>query len=42
MKMGAFLDWGLAKDLPSDRAEQARVRAGEWVLIRIVLDAKRT
>lgn len=40
-KMGAFLDWGLAKDLLLPIAEQARsVRAGEWVLIRIVLDAQ--
>ena len=40
-KMGAFLDWGLAKDLLLPRAEQARpLRAGEWVLVRILLDAK--
>ena len=40
-KMGAFLDWGLAKDLLLPRAEQARpLRAGEWVLVRVLLDAK--
>ena len=40
-KMGAFLDWGLAKDLLLPIAEQSRrVRAGEWVLVRVLLDAK--
>ena len=40
-KIGAFLDWGLAKDLLLPIAEQARpVRAGEWVLVRVLLDAK--
>lgn len=40
-KIGAFLDWGLAKDLLLPIAEQSRsLRAGEWILIRILLDAK--
>ena len=40
-KIGAFLDWGLAKDLLLPIAEQARPpRAGEWVLVRVLLDAK--
>ena len=40
-KMGAFLDWGLSKDLLLPLAEQARpLRAGEWILVRILLDAK--
>ena len=40
-KMGAFLDWGLAKDLLLPIAEQTRpLRMGEWVLIRVLLDAK--
>ena len=40
-KIGAFLDWGLMKDLLLPIAEQARpVRAGEWILIRVLLDAK--
>ncbi len=40
-KIGAFLDWGLAKDLLLPIAEQSRpVRAGEWILIRVLLDAK--
>ena len=40
-KIGAFLDWGLAKDLLIPIAEQARpLRAGEWVLVRVLLDGK--
>ena len=40
-KIGAFLDWGLAKDLLLPIAEQSRpLRAGEWVLVRVLLDAK--
>ena len=38
-KIGAFLDWGLAKDLLLPIAEQSRsVRAGEWILVRVLLD----
>lgn len=40
-KIGAFLDWGLAKDLLLPIAEQARrLRAREWVLVRVLLDEK--
>ena len=40
-KIGAFLDWALAKDLLLPIAEQARpLRAGDWILVRILLDAK--
>ena len=39
-KIGAFLDWGLAKDLLLPIAEQSRpLRAGEWILIHVLLDA---
>ena len=38
-KIGAFLDWGLAKDLLLPLAEQSRpLREGEWILIRVLLD----
>ncbi|MEY5026421.1 MAG: hypothetical protein RLZZ244_1949 [Verrucomicrobiota bacterium] len=37
--IGAFLDWGLAKDLLLPLREQARrVRAGEWVIAAVCLD----
>ena len=40
-KIGAFLDWGLQKDLLLPIAEQSRrLRAGEWVLVRVLLDSK--
>ncbi|MEI6712903.1 MAG: S1-like domain-containing RNA-binding protein [Verrucomicrobiota bacterium] len=37
--IGAFLDWGLAKDLLLPIREQARrVRVGEWIVAAVVLD----
>ena len=40
-KIGAFLDWGLAKDLLLPFAEQlGRVREGERVVVAVVLDEK--
>ncbi len=38
--VGAFLDWGLSKDLLLPLREQAhRVRVGEWIVAAVVLDA---
>ncbi len=40
-KLGAFLDWGLSKDLLLPIREQAhRVRAGQWVVAAVALDPK--
>lgn len=40
-KIGAFLDWGLPKDLLLPIAEQTRpLMTGEWLLVRILLDPK--
>jgi hypothetical protein len=40
-KMGAFLDWGLEKDLLLPLREHTRsVRPDEWVLVRIALDER--
>ncbi len=40
-RLGAFLDWGLAKDLLLPFAEQSKpVRAGERVVVRVVVDPK--
>ena len=40
-KMGAFLDWGLSKDLLLPRREQASpVRTGETVVICVLLDPR--
>ncbi len=40
-KIGAFLDWGLAKDLLLPFAEQlGRVRAGQRVVVAVTLDPK--
>lgn len=40
-KLGAFLDWGLEKDLLLPYAEQSRpVRCGETVVVRVLVDAK--
>ena len=37
--LGAFLDWGLSKDLLLPRREQTRpVHAGEWVVVAVLLD----
>ncbi|MEK0446203.1 MAG: hypothetical protein RLZZ399_1524 [Verrucomicrobiota bacterium] len=37
--VGAFLDWGLPKDLLLPIREQARrVRVGEWIVVAVVLD----
>jgi len=39
--MGAFLDWGLSKDLLLPRREQASsIRPGDWVVVHISLDEK--
>ena len=39
--IGAFLDWGLSKDLLLPIREQARrVREGEWVIAAVMLDEK--
>lgn len=39
--MGAFLNWGLSKDLLLPIREQARiVRKGEWLVVYIYLDSK--
>jgi predicted RNA-binding protein (virulence factor B family) len=39
-RAGAFLDWGLAKDLLLPFREQAGpVRPGQWVTVRVLLDA---
>ncbi len=39
--LGAFLDWGLPKDLLLPRREQASpVRAGDWLVVHISLDEK--
>ena len=39
--VGAFLDWGLAKDLLLPFREQSgRVREGDWVVVKICLDPK--
>jgi len=39
--LGAFLDWGLSKDLLLPRREQTvPVHAGEWVVVGVVLDPK--
>ena len=41
MRVGAFLDWGLSKDLFLPIREQAhRVRRGEWVVVYIFVDEK--
>ncbi len=40
-RIGAFLDWGIPKDLLLPHREQARpVRDGERVVVRVYLDAK--
>lgn len=40
-RVGAFLDWGLAKDLLLPYAEQSKpVRTGEKVLVRVIVDPK--
>ncbi len=40
-QIGAFLDWGLSKDLLLPILEQARrVTTGEWVIAHVMLDAK--
>lgn len=40
-RLGAFLDWGLAKDLLLPFAEQSKpVRPGERVVVRVVVDPK--
>jgi predicted RNA-binding protein (virulence factor B family) len=40
-KLGAFLDWGLGKDLLLPFAEQSRpVREGETVVVRVLVDEK--
>jgi len=40
-RLGAFLDWGLAKDLLLPFAEQSRpVRLGERVVVRVLVDPK--
>ncbi len=39
--LGAFLDWGLAKDLLLPRREQAGpVRPGDWIVVHVSLDEK--
>ncbi len=39
--IGAFLDWGLAKDLFLPRREQTRaVAAGDWVVVYVFVDLK--
>lgn len=40
-KIGAFLDWGLAKDLLLPfREQEGPVRAGDWVVVHVGLDEK--
>jgi len=40
-QLGAFLDWGLSKDLLLPRREQAQpVRAGDWVVAYVMVDLK--
>jgi predicted RNA-binding protein (virulence factor B family) len=40
-QIGAFLDWGLSKDLLLPIVEQARrVRVGEWVVAYVMLDSR--
>jgi len=40
-RIGAFLDWGLEKDLLLPLREQLRpVGAGEWVVVHVVIDEK--
>lgn len=40
-RLGAFLDWGLPKDLLLPRREQAAsVRAGDWIVVHVSLDEK--
>ncbi|MDB6152166.1 MAG: hypothetical protein JWL90_619 [Chthoniobacteraceae bacterium] len=40
-QIGAFLDWGLSKDLLLPIVEQARrVRVGDWVVACVLLDSK--
>lgn len=40
-RVGAFLDWGLGKDLLLPFAEQSKpVRVGERVVVRVLVDAK--
>lgn len=40
-RVGAFLDWGLEKDLLLPIREQSRpVRAGEWVVVHVGIDEK--
>ncbi len=40
-RIGAFLDWGLTKDLLLPMREQARrVNVGDWVVARVCLDEK--
>jgi len=40
-QLGAFLDWGLSKDLLLPRREQSRqVQAGDWVVVYIMVDLK--
>jgi uncharacterized protein len=39
--IGAFLDWGLSKDLLLPfREQEAPVRAGDWVIVHVCLDEK--
>ena len=39
--IGAFLDWGLAKDLLLPfREQESPVRAGDWVIVHVCLDEK--
>jgi predicted RNA-binding protein (virulence factor B family) len=40
-RVGAFLDWGLSKDLLLPIREQARrVQVGEWVVVRVLVDPR--
>jgi hypothetical protein len=40
-RLGAFLDWGLSKDLLLPDREQARpVRTGDWVVAHVFIDPK--
>jgi predicted RNA-binding protein (virulence factor B family) len=40
-RIGAFLDWGLNKDLLLPRREQERrLRAGDWVVVYILVDER--
>src|SRR5665213_1409495 len=39
--VGAFLDWGLSKDLLLPfREQQSPLRAGDWVVVYVMLDPK--